>query len=129
MKTQMSEEKVESTLKEGEDIKITITIQDGDVICSVEAKENPAPALVIGAMEIAKADILAQVSGVGMEGPEAPQMDMTVITLTDEDFILEGGEGELTAKGYKVGDSFEVPTQIAELRQQAIVNLQKNKLK
>jgi len=115
----------ESTLTEGQEAKITITIENGDVVCAIEADGSPSTATIIGAIEIAKAEILGSVMAPQVEA--TPEMEFVTIELTQDDFDMDGGEGELTAKGHKVGDRLEVPAQIAMLREQAIKQMNASK--
>lgn len=117
-------EETQSTLQEGEEMKITVVIKNGDVISSIECKDAPVPAMVIGALEIAKTDILHQVMGLKPSESQIPD-ERVQITLTEEDFLLDGGEGQLTAQKLKVGDTIDVPLPVFELREQAIQQLRR----
>ncbi len=119
MEKVQDESQVESTLADGDKLKITIVKKhSGEMSIQVETDEEGSSSYyeVVGLIEVAKSDLIRQQN----QESEADRLSQTVeVAITEDDFKLDK-TGRLERSGKKVGDIIEMPLGVAQLRGQAI---------
>lgn len=91
-------------------LSVGISGEIGFQIEVAEGERGPGSLELIGLLEMVKSDIAAGV------GNNEPQREMVQVTLVQEDFELPQAE-QLVAWGKKVGDTVEMPKEIAMSRE------------
>lgn len=116
-------------MQEDEDLRIVITkTKGGELSILIKSNDQDIKGVsfyeVIGVIETAKNDMLAQQQNGGDKQAEAPQL--TSIVLVQEDFDLDG-DGRLAKSGLKVGDTIQMPNVIVQIRENAIADMKRKK--
>jgi hypothetical protein len=99
---------------------IVTETEDGQVTISAKTKGAVNVTYLVGLLEVAKNDILNR-----QEGDEHQQETVDVV-LEEIDFEMDV-QGQLKSQGKKVGDTIQMPEQIAELRNTAKLQFEKSK--
>jgi hypothetical protein len=99
---------------------IVTETEDGQVTISAKTKGAVNVTYLVGLLEVAKNDILNR-----QEGDEHQQETVDVV-LEEIDFEMDV-QGQLKSQGKKLGDTIQMPEQIAELRNTAKLQFEKSK--